>query len=395
MSAGAAGATGACAGCLRRSWLLGQLIVPLDYRARDRTRLLAALELDDRELLAALAGRRRRELDAAWQSGPANALELPDGVETICCHGACYPARLRAGAAPPTLFVQGGTRRLSGLARGPLVTVLGAKRASDHGAEVAASLARELTASGVAVAAPLAAGVAAAALGSVQALGAPAIAVRADGLGASGARARSLQRSAAQRGCVISELPPGIRGRRFGDLAAERTLARLGDVVLVVEATADASEVATARTLIDEQVPVAAVPGRVTSPLAGGPNALIRAGAMLVRYGADVLEMLPAGGAREAEERTASRTLRVPSAALSPTSSRRSSGALPRPPAPLPAALAAVLERVADGCDTVARLCAEGCLRDDTLLALSELEVMGLLGRGAGGRYFVRATPRN
>ena len=54
-----------------------------------------------------------------------------------------------------------------------------------------------------------------------------------------------------------------------------------------------------------------------------------------------------------------------------------------------------MLERVAEGCDTVERLCAESRDADATLLALSELEVLGLLGRGAGGRYIVRATPCN
>ena len=370
MSAGEGGATGACAGCLRRSWLLGQLVVPLDYRARDRNRLMAALELDERQLLAALAGRRRRELEEAWEGWRADMFELPAGVETICCHSPRYPARLRADAAPRALLVEGGLRRFAALAEGAVVTVLGTKQASDYGAEIAGSLARELALSGVAVAAPLADGVATAALRSARTLGAGAIAVLADGPRCPGARAGSQQRAVAESGSVVSELPPGIRGRRFGELAAERTLAHLGDLVVVVEDRADTSAVATARALLDAHVPVAAVPGRATSPLAAGPNALVRSGAVLVRDGGDVLELLPAGGARETER-----------------------GVDPR--ASLPAALAAVIQRVADGCDTAERLCAEGGNPDEILLALSELEVTGVLGRGSGGRYIVRATPRN
>jgi hypothetical protein len=49
--------------------------------------------------------------------------------------------------------------------------------------------------------------------------------------------------------------------------------------------------------------------------------------------------------------------------------------------------LKAMLERVGAGQDTPAKLTANGEDADDLLLALSELELMGLLTRGDGGRY--------
>jgi hypothetical protein len=52
----------ACEYCRRRSWLLAELSGPLDYCARDRTRLLKLLALGDDELIDAVAGRRRADL---------------------------------------------------------------------------------------------------------------------------------------------------------------------------------------------------------------------------------------------------------------------------------------------------------------------------------------------
>ena len=151
--------------------------------------------------------------------------------------------------------------------------------------------------------------------------------------------------------------------------------------MLVVEARAEAGEVATARALLEAGSPVAALPGRASSPLAAGAHALIRDGATLVRDARDVLELLPA-------------SRRQPGAARGGRESPRRATSC-RTPAALARPLAAVLERVAEGCDTVERLCAESRDADATLLALSELEVLGLLRRGAGARYIVSATPCN
>ena len=49
-----------------------------------------------------------------------------------------------------------------------------------------------------------------------------------------------------------------------------------------------------------------------------------------------------------------------------------------------------MLEQVGAGRDTPERLSAEGAAIDEVLLALSELELMGLLARGDGGRYLPR-----
>lgn len=63
----AAGTDGACRDCVRRSWLLGKLSTRLDYRCRDESRLLELLELEDEQLIKAVAGARRKDLRRRWE----------------------------------------------------------------------------------------------------------------------------------------------------------------------------------------------------------------------------------------------------------------------------------------------------------------------------------------
>ena len=56
----------------------------------------------------------------------------------------------------------------------------------------------------------------------------------------------------------------------------------------------------------------------------------------------------------------------------------------------LPRTLRATLERVGAGADTPNKLTRDGRDSAEVLLALSELELMGLIARGDGGRYVVR-----
>ena len=90
--------------------------------------------------------------------------------------------------------------------------------------------------------------------------------------------------------CVAGELPPESSGRRWGRLAAERTVVSLSDLVLVVEAER-ADELFAVELARATEGRIAAVPGRATAPPARGPLELLRAGASLVRAADDVLEL--------------------------------------------------------------------------------------------------------
>jgi DNA processing protein len=354
---------------MRRAWLLAELSGPLDFRARDGTRLLELLSLDDDSLLRALAGRRRTELQERHGGFRAEEATRDRGAESVCRHDPRFPRGLSGPTAPHMLHVAGGAGRLSQLAAAPVVAIVGCRRASDYGMEVAKDLARGLSASGVTVAGTMADGIAVAAHAGALETGAGSLAVMGGGLGVSPpARRRSLFHRVTRHGCAVSELPCDVDGRRWAPRASERIVAGLARLTVVVEATNAERELATARLARGFGRFVAAIPGRVTSMQSSGTNALLMEGAALVRGAQDVLDLLylDAGQARPA----------------------KTSGASWQE---LPSRLRRTLAMVGSGCDTPEKLSREGAHPDDVLLSLSELELMGALARGDGGRYVPRS----
>lgn len=369
MSALAPQARGACEDCQRRSWLLARLSAALDYRSSEVPRLMELLALDDRRLLGALAGSRRAKLISDYLRFDSTELPRGAGQASTCRHGAGYPRPLCHPEAPPMLYVLGDPGRLQELTGRPVIAVLGSRRASDCGVEVAKGLGRGLAASGVTVASGLTDGIAVAAHSGALEVDGASLALVGGGLDvACPARRRSLVERLRRCGCVASELPCGCEGRRWGTLAAERIVVRLAELTVVVEANESAHELAGAVIARALGRVVAAVPGRVTSRASHGTNALLMSGARLVRGAEDVLELLQARSV------------------AAPDGERKTDVALePR--------LAEVLECVGEGKDNPDKLTGAAGDVGEVLLALSELELMGLLTRGDGGRYVPRGSP--
>ncbi|HXB63438.1 MAG TPA: DNA-processing protein DprA [Solirubrobacteraceae bacterium] len=364
----------ACHRCLRRAWLLAQLSARLAYRARKPERLLEALELNDEQLVRALAGRRKEELLTAHAQFTAAQLPPVDGVERICRHHTRYPARLYGERAPATLHVAGGVARMHELLRRPTVAIVGTRRASDYGMEVAYSLARDLAASGVTVVGGFAEGVAAAAhQGALRAGdgGVNTVTVMAGGVDrASPASWRALHRRIVANGCALAELPCGSAVRGWCHVAQARIVVALAQLVIVVEAHERPAELLPARLAAAAGTKIAAVPGRVCAPAAAGPHLLLREeGALMVRGVYDVLDALHGVDAPDGIGE------QLPMLAPAVGSGRARS----------------VWEEVGAGNDTVEKLTASACLEGEDprelLVALAQLECRGAVVRGDGGRY--------
>jgi DNA processing protein len=275
------------------------------------------------------------------------------------------------------LYVAGAAQRLEQLGAQPTVAIVGTRRATDYGMEMARSLARGLAASGVTVAGSLADGIAVAALEGALEVDGKTLTVLDGGLDvACPARRRTLCRRLRAAGCVLAELPCGCGPRNWCQTARERTLVGLAQLTIVVEADDDPGELLSARVAKALGRTVAAVPGRVTSPVSRGTHALLMNGATLVRGPGDVLELLYRGDAARGVSET-------------PRRSRRSGSPLM---AELEPRLRETLEQVGAGRDTPAKLTAGSTDAGETLLALGELELMGLLTRGDGGRYVLRES---
>jgi predicted Rossmann fold nucleotide-binding protein DprA/Smf involved in DNA uptake len=370
----------ACADCVRRSWLLGELSAVLDYNSRADGRLFALLALSDEALIAALGGRRRVELRRRHAEFGEQEWASADAVAVVCRHDARYPRDLLHPGAPHLLYVTGGLERLRTLTAQPVAAFVGCSRPTDYGLELARELGCGLGASGVTVAAGWGGGIARAALaGALEAEG-PTVTVAGDGLGVAVAGARDARRVLLeQHGCTVAELPPGVRGRRWGANAAERIIASLAVVAIVVEAEENPRTLAAPRLAAGMGKTLVACPGRVSSRASSGSHLLLREGATLVRSAADVLDLLYGIDCPAAP---ATRDVR----------GRRRHEPGP-PPAPLSAKLRAVLEQVGAGVDTPGKLTAGSADPGELLQALGELESIGLLRRGDGGRYLACSVP--
>jgi DNA processing protein len=362
----------ACRDCLRRSWLLAELGPALDYRCRREGELIELLALEDAQLLRALGGRRREELSRRYARFCPDLVAAAEGTSALCRHDRSFPGALGGGTAPRTLYLTGAVERFEQLTAGPVVAIAGSTWATDYGMETAKSIARGLAASGVTVVSALTDGIAVAAHAGALELGAPTVAVMGGGLDvACPARRGPLYARVRQLGSAVAEIPRGWPGRRWGQLASERIFSGLAHLTVVVEATDSDRELAVARIALGLGRTVVAVPGRVTSPASRGTHALLIGGAPLVRDASDVLDLLYRAGAGGQA---------AGSAGPGPS----------RPQIKLDARLKATLERVGAGYDTPERLTGASEDPGQVLLALSELELLGLLARGDGGRYVPR-----
>jgi DNA processing protein len=296
----------ACDACLRRAFLVAHLAPRiaglLDHRA---PRIAGLLALPDDAFVAAAAGDDR---DGAWaflerfEVDPAREALESLRVLTLCRHAEAYPAPVHQLADPPAvLFGLGAVEALSALQRDPAVTVVGSRRASPYGTEVAYALGRGLGAAGVPVVSGLAVGIDGTAhRGCLDASGV-GIAVLACGPDVVYPhRHKRLHERIRAKGIVLSELPPGTRPFRWSFPARNRIMAALARMTVVVEAAEPSGSLITADFARDLGRAVAAVPGRVTSSIARGTNGLLKDGAAPVTGAQDVLDELYGVGVRRA-----------------------------------------------------------------------------------------------
>lgn len=359
----------ACDDCLRRSWLVARLGDHLE-RIRGRGgRLPEALALPEEALIAALAGERAAAIRAELRRMRPRHLRTSvarAGLEAVCrCRTGRYPAGLELCAdAPAVLYVAGDPDWVAAATGDAAVAIVGARRASAYGLEVARGLARGLGAAGVTVVSGMALGIDSAAHEGALAAGGATLAVLPAGLDRPyPVSKRSLFARIVASGAAIAEHPPGTRVWKWSFPARNRMIAALAAVTVVVEAGERSGSLITADLAGDLGREVAAVPGHVTSRLTTGTHALLSAGAALVTGPADVLELLA-----------------LPPGAVPPARPRLADPVLQR-----------VLDAVGEGHDSVGALVAAGLEPGEVLVALGRLEALGRVRRLIGGRFVAAA----
>jgi DNA processing protein len=353
----------ACDDCLRRSDLIAAVAGRLDVEWRRRSAPAGVLSLPDGALVAldstGVAGRRY----AAFAPGRARAAIAAAALTAVCRCDPGYPGQLGELADPPAVLHVAGDP--AALQTAECVAIVGARRGTSYGIEVARALGRGLSAAGVPVISGLAMGVDSAAhVGALEHVARP-VAVLAGGADVPYPPSRrGLYARIVEHGCVVSELPPGFGAFRWSFVARNRIIAGLAALTVVVEAAERSGSLTTAD--FAEQIgrPVGAVPGPVTSRFSAGTNGLLAAGAGVVRDTRDVLDQL-----------------------LGPSAPDR---AEPPPPVPIEPRLRRLLDAVERGHGSLAELATDPDETRQVLEDLTDLELRGLVRREFGGRY-VRA----
>jgi len=202
-----------------------------------------------------------------------------------------YPSLLAEDhEAPPVVFSIGSLEALDR----PRVGMVGTRRTTGYGRDVARELGRDLAQAGVAVVSGLAAGIDGASHeGALAALGGPPVAVVGSGLDVVyPGHHKGLWRQVTETGLILSEAPLGARPEPWRFPARNRIIAALSQVLVVVESHAAGGSFHTVRAAAERGVSVMAVPGPVRSPASAGTNRLLCEGCAPVCEAADVLVAL-------------------------------------------------------------------------------------------------------
>jgi DNA processing protein len=290
----------ACVACLRASILRSESLTFAERRYASTVKASRLLRLDPEEMLEEL----RRDHPAIDDSLARTTDQLldeasaRDGLWTVCRHDPEFPERLRRfeepSDVPSVIYGIGEKQRFDELTDTNGLAIVGARRASAYGREVAYSLANEASAAGMIVVSGMALGVDGAAHRGALQGGGRTIAVLAGGPEVAYPRShRLLHEQIRASGCVISENPPGAQAQRWAFVARNRLIAGLGAMTVFVEGSEDSGAMHTVRFAEELGAGVGAVPGPVTGALSAGPNRLLGAeGVTVVCAISDVLDEL-------------------------------------------------------------------------------------------------------
>jgi DNA processing protein len=202
-----------------------------------------------------------------------------------------YPRTLLQIYDPPVLlYVRGDAKVLNE----PSISIVGTRRPTLYGTQMAERLGREIAARGVVVVSGMARGIDAIAHQGAMTVNGRAIGVLGTGVNVCYPKEnKKLYAKVLERGAIISEFPLGTHPAPENFPIRNRIVAGMPLGVVVVEGAQYSGSLITARLAMEFGREVFGVPGNVTQPVSFAPNQLIRQGAKLVTNGEDVIEDLP------------------------------------------------------------------------------------------------------
>jgi DNA processing protein len=173
------------------------------------------------------------------------------------------------------------------------VAVVGARRCTELGRELATAIGRALAFAGVVVVSGAARGIDAAAHEGALGAGGTTLAVMGCGIDiVYPPGSRGLIGRIGATGTVVSEYPPGTPPVQRNFPARNRIVAGLCKATVVIEGAQGSGSMISAEHAMEFGRDVYAVPGAVTNPLAAVPLQLIRDGATMIRSAEDLMDDL-------------------------------------------------------------------------------------------------------
>ena len=245
---------------------------------------LREAKLDRRSLRNLIKARKQVDLDKELRK-----VEKA-GVQVLTWRSQDYPTLLsQLPDAPPVLFVKGEIMALDEWS----VAMVGTRKASAYGREVAYRLGTELARNGVTVVSGLARGIDGVSHQAALDAGGRTIAVFGSGVDVIyPAEHRKLAERIAEQGALVSDYALGTKPEAMNFPPRNRIISGLSLGTIVIEAGYRSGALITADFALDQGREVFAVPGSILSPGSAGCNRLLRDGAHIVTEICDVLEVL-------------------------------------------------------------------------------------------------------
>ena len=209
-------------------------------------------------------------------------------LQILTFQDAAYPSRLKNIPDPPLVFYYKG--RLPDFDALPVIGVVGTRKASVYGMNVAGKMGYQIARCGGIVVSGMAAGIDAMATRGALTAGCPAVGIL--GCGADVIYPPSnhaLFADVERYGCLMTEFLPGTPPAARNFPKRNRIISGLSCGVLVVEAPERSGALITARAALDQGRDVFVVPGNIDVDTFVGSNRLLRDGATAVSSGWDIM----------------------------------------------------------------------------------------------------------
>ncbi|HKW57147.1 MAG TPA: DNA-processing protein DprA [Candidatus Acidoferrum sp.] len=202
-----------------------------------------------------------------------------------------YPQTLLQIYDPPVLLYVRGDAQVLNL---PSLGIVGTRRPTLYGTQMAERLGRDLAARGLVIVSGMARGIDAIGHQGALAANGRAIGVLGTGINVCYPKEnKKLYERVLERGAIISEFPLHTHPAPENFPVRNRIVAGLPLGVIVVEGAQYSGSLITSRLAMEFGREVFGVPGNVTQPVSFAPNQLIKQGAKLVTNADDVIEELP------------------------------------------------------------------------------------------------------